>query len=1073
MPRLSPLRLRPRVAALALPALLYLLAPALPAAGPTSAPHSWPDAANVEWTSPSADSLGSMPLGNGDVGANVWVEPSGDLVFYLSKVDAYNHAHLLPKLGRLRLRLDPALPVGPDFRQTLVLREGAITIAGGDVRLRLWIDAHQPVLRLEADSATPRSATLALEVLRPLTPATEPLPAHGTAGVLFDDAPRLAWCYRNQSSDWAKRLAAQNSPAAVARTADPILHRTSGGVLTAPGFVRADPTTLRSATPLTRLECSVRILGNQPADLDTWLAEASRLPAPDQAAHTAWWRAFWDRSHIVISRAGEGPYDLDQCRFNQFDQGARAYAGHRLIDSAQNAAQISQRYALERFCQAAASRGVVPPPYNGSIFTMDMPAGSVGFSGPRKNPATADGRDWANLSFMWQNTRHPLYSMSARGDHDLLRPALDFTRAGLDLAIDRCRHRFNIEGAVINEASWWHNVGVFDWNRIPAHLRYHQLATIELPALMVEHYEHTRDRRFLDEVLLPCVEPALDYYFNRFPARDAAGRMLMSGVGCAETFQGVTNPATEIGALRDVLERLLAFDLDAPRRARFQARLDTLPATPPLRRIRGQDLLAVGSVYDPGREICESPELYSVYPFRRAWLGTPALLPLARQSFHVRTTSLDGTADGQAVETGGWQSAPVQAAYLGLAREAARLVSINFDDRFIRWHDNIPPGTPWPERPRARFPGFWETKMDGTPDNDHGANSVNALQSMLLQNDGDRILLLPAWPEDWNVAFKLHAHRDTTVEGEFRDGRLVSLKVEPASRLRDVVDLSTPAERIRTLVRIAVNDRNYLYDLPPMLDALATPAEPARHPATAAWLTRHADTLLGHRAGPWAPVPWGGAVFRDRIAHVHVLDHPAAGQPLRLPAVPGLRLVSARRVDGDADDATAISTAPDGTMEIRPTRPDPVDTIYRLEFDAPLDSAALALPYAGSLTTGRPCAASSTAEGSAATFATDADGATVWRPAAPGPAWLEVDLGTPRAVGRLELYLEKSARLRAESEAFELEARQPDGAWTPAYQGRVYGTIHGKAFPPVTAQVFRLRLESASAVRQFDLFLSP
>ena len=72
----------------------------------------------------------------------------------------------------------------------------------------------------------------------------------------------------------------------------------------------------------------------------------------------------------------------------------------------------------------------------------------------------------------------------------------------------------------------------------------------------------------------------------------------------------------------------------------------------PLRTIRGLELLAVGEKYDPGRVICESPELYSVYPFRQVWLGQPELLASARQSFHVRTISIDGTNDDQGTETG-------------------------------------------------------------------------------------------------------------------------------------------------------------------------------------------------------------------------------------------------------------------------------------------------------------------------------------------------------------------------------------------------------------------------------------
>ena len=38
------------------------------------------------------------------------------------------------------------------------------------------------------------------------------------------------------------------------------------------------------------------------------------------------------------------------------------------------------------------------------------------------------------------------------------------------------------------------------------------------------------------------------------------------------------------------------------------------------------------------------------------------------------------------------------------------------------------------------------------------------LQEMLLQTNGEQILLFPAWPKEWNVHFKLHAPGETTVE---------------------------------------------------------------------------------------------------------------------------------------------------------------------------------------------------------------------------------------------------------------------------------------------------------------------
>ena len=60
---------------------------------------------------------------------------------------------------------------------------------------------------------------------------------------------------------------------------------------------------------------------------------------------------------------------------------------------------------------------------------------------------------------------------------------------------------------------------------------------------------------------------------------------------------------------------------------------------------------------------------------------------------------------------------------------------------------------------------------------------------MLLQSDGKKLYLFPAWPKNWDVNFKLHAPYKTTVEGELRGGKVVSLKVTPKAREADVVNL--------------------------------------------------------------------------------------------------------------------------------------------------------------------------------------------------------------------------------------------------------------------------------------------
>ena len=58
---------------------------------------------------------------------------------------------------------------------------------------------------------------------------------------------------------------------------------------------------------------------------------------------------------------------------------------------------------------------------------------------------------------------------------------------------------------------------------------------------------------------------------------------------------------------------------------------------------------------------------------------------------------------------------------------------------------------------------------------------------MLLQYEGDKIFLLPAWPKEWNCSFKLCAPRRTVVEGRVENGELKDLVVTPAARRADVV----------------------------------------------------------------------------------------------------------------------------------------------------------------------------------------------------------------------------------------------------------------------------------------------
>jgi hypothetical protein len=107
--------------------------------------------------------------------------------------------------------------------------------------------------------------------------------------------------------------------------------------------------------------------------------------------------------------------------------------------------------------------------------------------------------------------------------------------------------------------------------------------------------------------------------------------------------------------------------------------------------------------------------------------------------------------------------------------------------------------TPWElrwarkDRELPRYPAFWDGMIFcGRPDMDHGGSAMVQLQEMLLQTPGDKLVLFPAWPKDWDVDFKLHAPRQTVVKGVLRGGKLLSLKVTPESRAKDLVNCLDP-----------------------------------------------------------------------------------------------------------------------------------------------------------------------------------------------------------------------------------------------------------------------------------------
>jgi len=715
------------------------------------------DNANVVWNSPSKDHTGSMPIGNGDVGMNVWVEPNGDLLLLLSKTDAWSEKGELLKLGRVRVSFSPnPLKGAAPFEQTLRLRPGEILIRAGapgnEIAVRLWVDANRPVIRLEAHSTAAFEAKAELELWRTGKRTGPPRPICSHPDTVLENRPdRIVWHHRNETSVWTDNLTFQGLGDFIPRSSDPLLHRTFGGCIEGKGLVGEDSTTLRSAEARKRFVLSVHVFCDRTETADAWeegldcLVAENNTVALDAAreAHRAWWEAFWNRSWIRIT-------------------------------GSEQAETVSRAYALQRWINACGGRGRAAIKFNGSIFSVgqdDIRRGRIGVDDP-------DYRRWGGR-YWWQNTRLPYWPMLACGDYDLMLPLFDMVKAMIPLLKHRTNVWFDHDGAFINETVYfWGMLRNYDYGvayderlekglptgeligRGAQFIRLEYTASPELMAMMLDYYDHTRDENFLRETLLPMCDALLTFWDEHYETDDA-GHMILYPAQALETYWDAENPAPDVAGLKCVLARLLDLPETATgaARKRFWKKLSAKVPPLPMEEKDGKERLAAAKEIHGETRNAENPELYAVFPFRLYGVGKPDL-EMARHTFETRRVKGHW----------GWVQCDVQAAYLGLTKTAANGVAYR-----ARTKDEA-----------SRFPAFWGPNADWIPDQCHGGNMMMGLEAMLMQADGDRILLMPAWPTDWDVDFKLHAPAGTVVRGTVKDGKIVSVTTDPVGRAKDI-----------------------------------------------------------------------------------------------------------------------------------------------------------------------------------------------------------------------------------------------------------------------------------------------
>ena len=760
----------------------------------------WSQHANVIWNTPSRNSSESMPCGGGDIGMNIWVE-EGDILFYLSRSGTFDENNCQLKQGRFRIRLFPSpFKDAKDFRQELKLKDGYVEVSAGGTQIQLWADVYHPVVHVEITNAQPLRTEVSYENWRykermirkgegqqcsykwapPKGTVTNAdfvsLSSKKELPGMTEERNLLLFYHRNpEQTVFDIAVAQQGMENVESQMMNPLKDLTFGGYLFGNNLEFTDTTdsiyagtdyrawNFHSSKASRKEQFCIVLHTDQTETVDQWeqglkttlqrIAPqgkiSSKIVSQDKKQTRAWWNSFWQRSFIEAIGEAENKDGND-------------------------VEEITRNYTLFRYMLGCNAYGSVPTKFNGGLFTFDP------CHIDDKQAFTPDYRKWGGGTMTAQNQRLVYWPMLKSGDFDMMSSQFDFYNRMLKNAELRTQVYWQHNGACFceqienyglpNPAEYgfkrpeWFDKGV-EYN---AWLEYEWDTILEFCQMILE----TKNYANADITpYLPLIESSLTFFDEHYrqlasrrgrKALDGNGQLVLFPGSACETYKMTNNASSTIAALRTVLENY----------GKKDEMLKTIPPIP-LRYIEIKDSLNPTASPELKQTISpavswerinnvETPQLYPVFPWRIYGVGKENL-ELARNTYFY---------DPEAIKFRshvGWKQDNIWAACLGLTEEAKRLTLAKLS--------NGP----------HRFPAFWGPGYDWTPDHNWGGSGMIGLQEMLLQTNGEQILLFPAWSKEWDIHFKLHAPGETTVEATLKDGKVTDLKVLPESRKKDII----------------------------------------------------------------------------------------------------------------------------------------------------------------------------------------------------------------------------------------------------------------------------------------------
>ena len=99
---------------------------------------------------------------------------------------------------------------------------------------------------------------------------------------------------------------------------------------------------------------------------------------------------------------------------------------------------------------------------------------------------------------------------------------------------------------------------------------------------------------------------------------------------------------------------------------------------------------------------------------------------------------------------------------------------------------------------KTRFPRFWGADFSNLPEEKAGIDTlIDTLRSMLIASTGKRVCVLPGWPLDRDVAFRVNSENGLGIEVAYTGGKLERLEVHPKQRTSEVFGIGPFEEKVR------------------------------------------------------------------------------------------------------------------------------------------------------------------------------------------------------------------------------------------------------------------------------------